>query len=381
MQENGEKLTQDDADSTIEAPAVEGVPKDLDFQALSEHFAERLIYVVGNARGGSTFTNSAVGIHPKILCVEWNDITFAEIWPHIGKLNETELREKLLRPKHYREPVAAENIGEANLRRWQAHVQSVCQSRDLRSLFCLQGLLFWIMQGAPRLEDCAAWCVKTNTWEGVDTLKQAMPRTRIIFVERDPRANSLSFAKVYARDRREAFSDPDLTRGALDWLRNAVEFAARLNRYHDALLLYFEQLVADPASNLNRIYGELGLDRLDVNTVQAALAGIEYTSTKTYEERGRGPNPRGLHTAPLNRWREQLSREQVTLVSGLTHAGAEYYGYEPEPSPGSLFAINALRRVGTARLVKSWAVYLYCRFRLLLMPRAKQVASHDAVRS
>ena len=70
----------------------------LDFSELTEQFARQLIYVVGSARGGSTFANRVIGVHPDLLYVEWNDKTFSNIWPHIDALSDEELRRRLFRP-------------------------------------------------------------------------------------------------------------------------------------------------------------------------------------------------------------------------------------------------------------------------------------------
>jgi hypothetical protein len=344
----------------------------LDFEALSEHLAERLIYVVGNARGGSTFTNSAIGIHPKILCVGWNNIVFGRPLSQLESLESEELRRKILRPetgKHYDESMALLHIGATNLASWNTYVDKVCSSRDLRQLVCLQGLLYWIMhRPTGDLKDCSAWCIKDNSWAGIEPLKRIMPSTRLVFVQRDPRSTALSFAKVYARARREHFNDRDIVRGALNWLRNAVEFAGRLDRYdNDSVLVYFEQLIADAPATLNLVWTELGLDRLDPQTMQAALAKIEYTTTKTHEERGKGPNASGLHTAPLTRWREQLSPDQVVHICALTEAGADRFGYTFDSKPTVRDVLVALRQVGMADLARAVTAYLRCRAKLYLM--------------
>ena len=235
--------------------------KALDFDALTDHLASSLIYVIGNARGGSTFANSAIGSHPKVLCVEWNDKTFSDVWFKRDQIDNRALSAQLLKPgKHFDPAIIRAAIGEENLARWNAHVDRVCRSRDLKYLFCIQGLLYWIMTGAKSpLHDFKAWCVKANTWEGFFELRRQLPATKVVFVERDPRSTSLSLAKVYARERRQSFEDQDVVRGAINWLRNATEFAVRLHRYPDTYLLYYERLVADPARELNKLYTRLGL--------------------------------------------------------------------------------------------------------------------------
>jgi hypothetical protein len=346
--------------------------REMDFLELTHRFASKLIYVVGNARGGSTFANTVFGTHPRLLEVRWNDKFFSDIWPNLSRLTDDALRQKLLRqPKYYSDERAAAQIGAENVRRLEAHVKSVCQKRDLPQLFCLQGILFWIMRGAkPPLEEIDGWCLKANTWEGVDLVKQAMPEARLIFVERDPRSTALSHAKVEARRRREQFTDADLVKGALSWLRNAAEFAVRLRRYPGSYVLFYEQLVNDPTSALNKAYQALGMAPIDKVTAETAMSDLHYKATTAYGEARSGiSKPSGIQRAGLDRWRNELSAKQLQAVCALTFPGAHFFGYEMNARPGWWDVAKALARASGATLVKSGLVYCYCRSTLAMASR------------
>src|SRR5262245_28918388 len=91
-----------------------------DFSELTEQFARTLIYVVGSARGGSTFANRVVGAHPNLLYVGWNDKTFSNIWPQIGSLSDEQLRQHLLHlPRSWNSSRWEEQIDAEILRRWR----------------------------------------------------------------------------------------------------------------------------------------------------------------------------------------------------------------------------------------------------------------------
>src|SRR5262245_43738552 len=296
------------------------VPMSLNFDDLTNEFAHKLIYVVGSARGGSTFANKVIGLHPNLLYVGWNDKTFTDIWPHIDSLSDDELRSHLLHLPGDWDCSLWERLLDADtLRRWNLHVERVCQSRGLRDIFCFRGIFYWMTQAnAQPLSTLQAWCIKANTWAGVDELKQAIPETRVIFVVRDPRSTTLSFAKVYARRRLEHFNDHDLIRGSLNWLRNATEFAIRLRRHKHAQLVSFEQLVSDPTTTVNTLYARLGLPTLAGAHLQSSLANIEYSMTKTHKERGKRLAEMGIQQMALQRWRHQLSEKQIDWVCALT---------------------------------------------------------------
>ena len=344
----------------------------MNFEELTHKFAGQLIYVVGNARGGSTFANTVFGTHPRLLEVRWNDKFFSDIWPILSRLTDDELRQKLLRqPKYYSEARAVGQIGAENVKRLDAHVRSACHKRDLRQLFCLQGILYWIMRGAkPCLEEIDGWCLKANTWKGVDLVKRAIPEAQLIFVERDPRSTALSHAKVEARRRREQFTDADLVKGALSWLRNAAEFAVRLQRYPGSCVLFYEQLVNDPTSALNRAYRDLGLALIDKAMVEAAVSDVQFKTTTAYGEASSSiSKPSGIQRAELDRWRNELSTKQLQTVCALTFPGARFFGYEMKARPGWWDVANALGQARSLALVRFALVYCYCRTRLAIASR------------
>jgi hypothetical protein len=343
----------------------------LNFDEISEQFARTLIYVVGSARGGSTFANRVIGCHPDLLYVEWNDKTFSDIWPHIQTLNDEELRDRLFHPsRDSNVAIAMTHIDRDTLRHWNEHVTQACRTRNLRTIFCLRGMFYWLTHvPAQPLDKLKGWCIKANTWEGVDDLKHAIPEARLVFVLRDPRSTALSFAKVYSRRRQESFADHDLLRGAFNWLRNATEFAIRLNRYDDAHAIYFEQLVAEPVTTLNRLYAELGLERLKPAALRNLLDSIEYTNTKTYEEQGKPQRQTlvGVQPLALDRWRQQLSDEQLHWICALTTSGARHYGYELDYRPSLALLMRALGHAKDRSSIRYLALYLYCQARLALL--------------
>ena len=341
----------------------------LDFSELTEQFARRLIYVVGSARGGSTFTNRVIGVHPSLLYVGWNDKTFSNIWPQIGSLSDEQLRLHLLHhPRGWSGKRWEDHLDAETLHRWHLHVEHVCHARSLRDIFCLRGIFYWLTQAdAQPLSRVRGWCIKANTWEGVDELKRAIPEAQIVFVIRDPRSTALSFAKVYARRRQEHFADHDLVRGTMNWLRNATEFAVRLNRYDDAHLIHFEELVSEPVATLNSLYVELGLEPIAPAKLRDLLNLIEYSQTKTHEERGRPQSLSGVQAGALDRWRQQLSEDRLAWVCSVSRAGAHWYGYELDKS-GIAALLQAMGKAKGTGALKCAALYLYCRTRLALLP-------------
>ena len=50
--------------------------KKFDFNNIFENLSTKIVYTIGNARGGSTISNTLVNVHPKIYEINWNDKFF-----------------------------------------------------------------------------------------------------------------------------------------------------------------------------------------------------------------------------------------------------------------------------------------------------------------
>jgi hypothetical protein len=323
-----------------------------DFDRLTGEFAGRLIYFVGNARGGSTFGNAAVSIHRDLLEVRWNDRTFVEIWPFRNA-------------GYYDEGKAMEVLGPDGVRRLHAHVETLCRTRNLRDVLCFFGILYWLMH-APhtKLSSLRGWCFKANTWQGIDLVKETIPGARLLVIERDPRSTVLSMAKVLARNDKRTIGDADLVRGAMDWLRNATEFADCLSRHRTTSLAFrYEDLVNDPAETLNRIYDFLGLSMMDPEAIFEALSRMTYSRTQMHRE---PETIKGLRKDSLDRWRQELSKEQVAIITTLTAPAAHLFDYAAEIKPGNMRQIIWALSRGTfgAQAVRQLLKLAYCRYKL-----------------
>src|SRR5688572_9136557 len=109
-----------------------------DFGVLTDWFSKNLIYVVGSARGGSTFANRVIGMHPSLLYVRWNDKTFSNIWPQIATLSDDELRRRLFRKApDPNDPGLIVPCDAQTQRQWNLHVERILRTRSLPDIFAL----------------------------------------------------------------------------------------------------------------------------------------------------------------------------------------------------------------------------------------------------
>ena len=300
-------------------------------------------------RGGSTFANDAVGIHPNILMVRWNDKTLAKVWPR-RKLPDAEFRQLVLREPTYWNPDAAAKILSPNdFYNLKSLIDRVCERRQIGEMFCLHGLLYWVMVNpAFDLDSMRYWVVKTNTLENIYLIGRALPKLRFIMIQRDPRPVSLSLAKVFAN--RGRFDNDHVVRGVVDWSRQASRCASFMVKMNDrAIGIRYEGLVLDAEATLNNVYDYLGLSRLLPSEIQEGMDRIPFKRTGSVYDKpfdAENPRPVGIQTEGLGRWKKQLSAEQKQIICFLAYRPARYFGYRlTRPKDISLsFIFSQIRR-------------------------------------
>ena len=151
----------------------------LDFERIHQKFAHCAVLLSSSPRGGSTFANEAIGIHPEILRVRWNDKTLHRTWNR-RRINSAEFRSLLLRePNYFNRESATSILGPQNLASLDKYVDSICSRRKLEEIYCLHGILYWIMTGMELpLDQMKCWINKTNTFGNMSELRSMLPSCR-----------------------------------------------------------------------------------------------------------------------------------------------------------------------------------------------------------
>jgi len=149
-----------------------------------------------------------------------------------------------------------------------------------------------------------------------ETLSEWYPGASIIHLVRDPR-------DVVASLQRMPWAPKSLLSNASIWL--LFNRAAERSRHRpEYLMVHYEKLVASPDQELARICNHIGEewpDSLEVPTDSSA----PYVWPKS----ARGPVTRER----LQKWREQLSPRDVSLVERIAGERLENYGYERSGRP------------------------------------------------
>ena len=303
----------------------------IDFNSVYEKFFSCPVLLSSSPRGGSTFANAAIGVHPDILCVNWNDKLLHNLWAK-RHYSDTNFRKLILREPHYfNRERATQILGHENLTSLEKLIEGICLTKDFASLYCLHGILYWVMSAMPiPVEQIKYWLCKANTFKNMDLVLSKLPNSKFIIVQRDPRPTALSLSKVKAN--RKHISNEDVLISAVDWSRQAMGYAKFIMESAEkSTVINYEGLVADPTNHLNRVYQFLGLPTLDCDTINKELTGIPLKRTSSVYDQEFGtnnPQPYGVQMEGVNRWKTQLSEEQINIINNMTSPFARIYGYE-----------------------------------------------------
>jgi len=289
---------------------------------------ERLVYVVGPARGGTSIISHAIGVHDAILEIPHDYHFVDQVWPYRNKLHNRLWRIVALLPEFCNEKSIAEKFSESEQSLIRLFIDSCIKSKQYYrlltmypSLFCLWGLERKVC------DDVKIWKMKDNTWRGMKDIKAHLPLTRFVFVTRDPRACVHSAAKRMGRlsgEVEDSLSKADIVQGSIYWMMMA-EICQRFARHNpdDCHFVRYEDFLEDPEAVVLRIYEFLGEDTLGREEVSQRMTALVGGATNNPHERYTG-----ISSAPKRRWEANLSSSELDIIESITGKSARKLGYE-----------------------------------------------------
>jgi hypothetical protein len=294
--------------------------------SLSKQALERLIYVVGSARGGTTLTKNVIGMHDNVISFGGPTHFLNHPWRHRSRVEERLWRVIFWLP--VRRDEARASLSGDRKEAYIQHLNQVLHRKDLRELYQLYPIVQALDPDETRDPGTAeAWLDKGNDFWGVDLLPRHFPQARFVFVVRDPRAAVASLAKRIADARPDTalkVEARDVITSAIYW-RNLAQKELRFARRYPSQTVFFryEDLVMSPFTVIPRLYDFLGLSPMPEDKLRNRLDDVIYGASLDSNERGAG-----LSTKPLERWRKSLSSDAAELVAAICEKTAQRLGYD-----------------------------------------------------
>lgn len=154
----------------------------------------------------------------------------------------------------------------------------------------------------------------------VDIIAEMFPEARFIFLVRDPRAVVRSMNAI------EFFSD-DTVINAYNWREMVTQGFRRLTsstRPEQRLMVHYEMLVKEPERTLGQVCAFLG------EAFEPAMLNFHESARSMLPQSVRTPNiQRPIDASAAEKWKNELSREQIALIEAVCREPMKWWGYEP----------------------------------------------------
>ncbi|GAB4474645.1 MAG: hypothetical protein Kow0088_10870 [Anaerolineales bacterium] len=287
------------------------------------------VFICGHPKSGTTLLLTLLDSHPELVVYPAETVFFRALMPRLSNLN---YQEKLSLSKrfllHYFDSRSTPDVsgsssngGEIDYNKYLRMVVEmerilpdgvVRHDGDYLSAAIISfGTVYNQMNPETRY-----WVEKTPFNEYFsEQIFRWWQNARCIHVIRDPRDN-------YATYRRK---HPNLTLERFSLMWNSSFWAGMMNqkkygadRY---LMIKYEDLVVNPDQTL-RIIVEF-LDIQDSPTLrEPTKIGLRWTGNSMFKDRFEG-----ISTAPIGRWRKELSPREEEIIRGLCRKGMQQCGY------------------------------------------------------
>ena len=275
--------------------------------------APRPIFVVGCPRSGTTMLQLMLHAHRRIAVPPETRFLLTAYWQRrdFGDLGHPDNRRRLARWIVDRRETRFRDLG---LDREQTVARIVEGPGTLGSALATVFRAYADRFGKPR------WGDKRPAYlQNLEVILRLFPDAQIINVVRDGRACVASLREM-------PWHKQDLYGTVAAWAR-AVDDARRAARHLDAGQWHqvrYEDLVADPATELAAICRFLGEDYDPAMTRPSTVAGAAVPKFKTWHHRTHDP----VTTTRVQSWRQRLTPEELALCETALGSRLRACGYD-----------------------------------------------------
>ncbi len=304
------------------------------------------IFVVGMPRSGTTLMSSAIAAHPRLTISPETHFLTKWVYRRGGR--------DIVRPadfdRFWEAWSASERFGHLGI-----DAGSTRGRIEAAGPITYRSIFDACMQAYAEAVGKVRWGEKTpDHFRYVDLLCDWYPDCRIIFMVRDPRAVAASTLKT-----------PWGTR-SIDVIAHKWNRVARLIESHAGdrryMVVRYRDLVVDPETTLRRVCDHIGEDYAPEMLEQRSQASERVARRSGWQKeqvlKSQGP----INTSSLDKWRDQLTSQQVQIVEHLTRRHRTRLGFEDTAASPPLATRVHLAIRATRQLVYRLAVHVRRRF-------------------
>lgn len=314
---------------------------------LSADILERLVYLVGTTRSGTTVIARSFYLSGYVFGCPNSTRFTNQVWRNRNKVDERMLRLIFKMPKFYQERRALNALAPEDRTRIRRLIWDAFATRHLGRMYQLYPLLYSLDPACAKDPSQAlCWADKANDVEGLFDLPRYLPQAKFVFITRDPRAATASMKGQVVRTRQEAgLAGRNLTAlfSACIYWRNMMQTFLRFaRRYPDrSIFIRYEDFVDAPEEAINRLLDFAVGDRMAVDALQAGISQFRH-KRKHDKHTATGA---GIDRRPLDRWRRMLEAPEAELTTALTWRTARKLGYEIDAPRGRFTGLKTLAQL------------------------------------
>ena len=310
---------------------------------------DRLVYLVGPARGGTSVIHAAMDANPAALVLPGVTHFLQQVWRYRNVVHDRLLRQIIQLGQAWDQEAIQARLDPAQNAEFRRIVNAAFAAKDLRSLYQLLPVAYALSPAfAKSPSQIACWHDKSNDWRHLGVLSRAFPGARFIFVVRDPRGVVLSGAlreSVKAGEVVPRLEHASVFDMALYWRLMVQRCLSFAQRHPDrSRIVRFEDFLEDPVPVLRGLFQfTVGHAPPDAE-IARAISGVAGSASNDPAARYRG-----ISREPLARWKSAMSADQVALVAQLTAPTARKLGYDIGRTGGAIRSLRALGRGASSR--------------------------------
>jgi hypothetical protein len=292
---------------------------------------DRLVYIVGSPRSGTTIMSHSFYMSPNVLSFPGQTHFTNNVWRYRNKLDARLLRRLFRLPSFFRERNVVKAVDEATRQHLERRIHDAFATKSLAKMYQLYPLIYSLSADFPKdRSQLRCWADKAVDINGLFNIARSLPKSKQIFIIRDPRGTIASMTLQTIRTRGDESERrarrSALISSAMYWRNMMQTFLLFAKRYPSrCMFVRYEDFVENAEETINSMLAFGAGERMSAEDLNAGLSQFQF-------KRKHDPNAvgSGIDRQPLERWRKMLTADEITLLTAMTWRTARKLGYDIE---------------------------------------------------
>jgi len=286
-----------------------------------EKLFEDFLYIVGPARSGSRVFSEAINVNPRFFSARMKMRRF-ECWKKTNDIDY--ILERMFRIPFdlLYEKIESDYVDDLKVRLSDAY-----KNGNFRKILACKAATHFIMDSESMdPSKYTYWTMKSNDFLGLNLCKDALKKSKYVFLIRNPHSTILSQTTRMGRNKGLKNNKRfllDINRASKYWClfsRSIIEF---IQKYpEDTILIRYEDFIENPEFELNRVFTFADKTKINNNELRFMLEQLKCSATNHPEKYS------GISKKPLNRWSSEMKKHEVAIVKFFTSRISRQFGYQ-----------------------------------------------------